>query len=218
MNCAANWASRLDHGGIGGENGMEHFEGDLALQSQVAHSVDATEATGAELSQQLVVVPQRSAQALLPRLRILALGEQRWSHRDLELEVTEIGQEIAAHLHRGQIAVAWFRSQRANDQSLEGSGTGGSQLPRRHNLLRIARRLLSGDRQVEQGPGRVHVTGRISHVAASDFGGHERFAVGIDERDEIEAVTGVPQIGDDIPSRSLEHQHVRNEPADDDLV
>ena len=51
-------AESLDDSRIGGEERMEHLERHLALELQITHVVHAAEATGAEFSEQFVIVAQ----------------------------------------------------------------------------------------------------------------------------------------------------------------
>src|SRR5439155_13595539 len=90
----------LDDAEVGGERGMQYFDGHLTLEPQVARPEYPPEPPRADLVEQLVVVAEGAAQAALET----DLGDLRRGGG--LVESAGVAHEILEHLGRGEVAIA----------------------------------------------------------------------------------------------------------------
>src|SRR5712691_1416056 len=101
-------AEALHHAGIGGECWMQDLDGYVALEREIAGSIDAPKASRANLFQQLIVVAQRAPQAALEaRLRHGRCGGEH-------LEGPGITHEVLEHLRRRVVSILGNARQRTD--------------------------------------------------------------------------------------------------------
>ena len=179
---------------------MQHLEGHLPLEVEVPHPVHPAVPAAAEQREQLVVVAQGAAQALLPVPAVVALPGQQPGirpapHRRV-LEGARVGGEILQHLGGGEIAVVGGGAQRAQQDPLDGPGAVGAELRGRLELRRVERRFQAGDGEVENRARRCRCRWSGRRPPPRGPPGHERLrARDLARRDRGQGPVAVAQVG-----------------------
>ena len=64
------FAEPVRYGWVGGQERMQHFEGDLSLETQVPNSIHAAKPALSQFLHELVLIAERAPKLLLPRVSI----------------------------------------------------------------------------------------------------------------------------------------------------
>src|SRR5439155_464096 len=146
--------------------GVQHFDGHLTLEPQVARPEYPPEPPRADLVEQLVVVAQGAAQAPFET----DFGDLRRGGG--LLEDSGFAHEVFQHLGRSEVPVTRPGLERAQQHAPQDSGHGGPHPPRRDQLRGIGIGLLACDGVVDDRRHRVHIARRLPRAAGPHLGGN----------------------------------------------
>ncbi len=205
--------------GILGQFRVQHLEGHLALEVQVAHAVDQAEPAAAQQRQQFVVVAQGPPEPRFPERAFRRFRRQRAKIHRYRLEGTGGVGKILPHLRRGHEAAPRLRLECAHDDALQCGRDDRPQCARAGQFRGVGRGRRSRDGEVEDRASGVDVTRRIARLSRAHLRRKKRQAgQHLARRLFGERQIAVAQVGDRAPAAGVEQQRRGHDAPHDDAV